>query len=66
MCKRSKTNEHILYTKHWLVTNGIYGDIKQMARMIIEKSPTELSGVKEISYVLIMIMVTWACIACQL
>lgn len=52
--------------KHWLVTNGIYGNIKQMGMMITEKSPTELSGVKEMSYVLIMIVVTWACTACQL
>ena len=42
--------------KHWLVTNGIYGNIKQMGMMITEKSPTELSGVKEMSYVLIMIV----------
>lgn len=52
--------------KHWLVTNGIYGDIKQVSRMITEKSPRELSGVKEMSYVLIMIVATWVCTACQL
>lgn len=52
--------------KHWLVTNGIYGDIKQVSRMITEKSPRELSGVKEMSYVLIMIVVTWLFTACQL
>lgn len=46
LSKRSKTNEHALYT-NTRMTNGIHSDIKQMGRVITAKSERELSGVKE-------------------